>query len=238
MGRSSGALSSFPTWTPDGKRLLFGWQKSVRINLFEQPADGSGSMERITTSDCDQRVGSWSHDGEKVALVEWCEGSGWNISLLDVRSRKVTPLIATNSSERFPELSPDGHWIAYTSDETKRDEVYVQRLTGPGRFQVSTGGGIQPLWSKDGTKLFYRWLDQVWAVDLRQESTFAPGTPRMLFERQGYSSGAPIRGYDLAPDSQRFLMVKLDRRPSAPATEMTLVQNWLEDLNAKVPASK
>jgi serine/threonine-protein kinase len=231
-------LSSYPTWAPDGKHLLFGWQKSVRINLFQQPADGSAAMERITTSDCDQRVGSWSPDGEKVALVEICEGSGWNISMLDVRSRQVTPLITSNSNERFPEISPDGRWIAYSSDETKRDEVYVQRVLGSGRFQVSTAGGIQPLWSKDGTKLFYRWLNQVWVADVRLDSGLAPGTPRLLFEREGYSLGSPIRGYDLSPDSQRFLMVKLDRRSPSPATEITLVQNWLEDLKSKLPAGK
>jgi eukaryotic-like serine/threonine-protein kinase len=231
-------MSSFPTWTPDGKHILFGWQKSARINLFQQPADGSAAMERVTTSDCDQRVGSWSRDGETVALVEWCKGSGWNISVLGVRSRQVTPLIASDSAERYPEFSPDGRWIAYSSDETKRDEVYVQRVRGSGKFQVSTGGGIQPLWSKDGTKLFYRWLDQVWVVDVRMESGLPPGTPRLLFERQGYSLGAPIRGYDLSLDSQRFLMVKLDRRSPSPATEMILVQNWVEDLKSKLPAGK
>ena len=228
-------MSSYPIWHPDGKHLLFGWQNSVKINLFRQPADGSAPMERVTTSDCDQRVGSWSSDGETVALVENCTGSEWNISVLNVRSRVVTPLFTSRSSERFPEFSPDGRWIAYSSNETKRDEVYVQRFGGSGRFQVSNGGGIQPLWSRDGTKLFYRWLDQIWVADVRTENGLPPSTPRLLFERQGYSLGAPIRGYDLSPDSQRFLMVKLDQRKPSPATEMILVQNWFEELKSRIP---
>jgi Tol biopolymer transport system component len=229
-------MSSFPAWSRDASRLLFGWQKSVRINLFQQPLDGSSVMERVTTSDCDQRVGSWSSDDETVALVESCKGS-FDISVLNVRSRQVTPVLTTSSNETFPEFSLDARWIAYSSDESKRNEVYVQRFQGSGRYQVSNGGGIQPLWSRDGRQLFYRWQDQVWVADV-QEGGLAASKPRLLFERQGYSSGYPLRGYDLSLDSQRFLMVKLDQRKPSPATEMTLVQNWFEELKAKVPVGK
>jgi dipeptidyl aminopeptidase/acylaminoacyl peptidase len=227
-------ISSYPTWFPDGRRILFGWQASGSINLYRQAAEDSAPMERVTTSRCDQRVGSWSADADTVSVVQLCTGSNFDVALLSVRSGQVTPLIASPSDEMFPEFSPDGRWIAYTSDETKRDEVYVQRVGGSGRYQVSTAGGIQPLWSRDGTRLFYRWQNQVWAAEVRNSEGFAAGRPRLLFERRGYSMGAPIRGYDLSSDSRRFLMVKLDPRSPSPATELTLVQNWFHELTAKV----
>jgi serine/threonine-protein kinase len=230
-------MSSYPLWYPDGQRLLFGWQEAIRINLYRQPADRSAPMQRVTTNDCDQRVGSWAPDGDTVAIVQSCAGQ-WDIFLLSARSGQVTPLFATAANEMFPEFSPDGAWIAYTSNETKREEVYVQRWRGGGRYQVSTGGGMQPLWSRDGTRLFYRWLDQVWVADIRTDNGFAASRPRLIFERRGYSMGAPIRGYDLSLDSRRFLMVKLDDRQPSPATELTLVQHWFEELNAKVPRGK
>jgi serine/threonine-protein kinase len=227
-------MSSFPIWSPDGKRLLFGWQKSVKMNLFQQPFDGQSPMERITTSDYDQRVGSWSSDGKTVALIETRPGSGHDIWLLETGSRRVTPFLNSRFAEVFPEISPDNRWMAYCSNESKRYEVYVKPLTGSGRYQISTDGGTQPLWARNGRQLFYRWQDQVWAVDVQTDGALAPGKPRLLFTRSGYSSGHPVRAYDLSPDSQRFLMVKLDKRTPSPATELVFVQNWFDELEAKL----
>ena len=228
-------MASYPVWYPDGQRVLFGWQKAVKINLFQQPADGGSPMSRVTTSDCDQRVGSWAADRETVAIVQSCSSPQMDIAVLSTATGQVTALLTSPASERYPEFSPDGQWIAYSSNETKRDEVYVQRFGAAGRYQVSTAGGVQPVWSRDGKQLFYRWEDQVWVTDVRTDSGFAAGRPRFLFERAGYSLGGPIRGYDLSLDSRRFLMVKLDQRTPSPATELTLVQNWVEELKRKVP---
>ncbi|HSE45978.1 MAG TPA: hypothetical protein VLA89_11695, partial [Gemmatimonadales bacterium] len=240
LGRGSNSLlteegmSSFPVWSPDGKRLLFGWQKSVRMNLFQQPFDGRSPMERVTTSDVDQRAGSWSSDGKTVALIETRAGSGHDISILDTGSGRVTPFLNSRFAESYPEISPDNRWIAYCSDESKRYEVYVKPLAGSGRIQISIQGGTQPLWARNGKQLFYRWQDQVWVVDVQTDGPFAPGRPRLLFSRSGYSSGHPVRGYDLSLDSQRFLMVRIDKRAPSPVTEMVLVQNWFEELAAKL----
>ena len=227
-------MSSFPTWHPDGRQLLFGWQKSVRMNLFQQPFDGSSPITRVTTSDYDQRVGSWSSDASRVAMVEAHQGSGSDIYVLDTRSGRTTAFVNSKFEERYPEFSPNNRWIAYTSDESSRSEVYVQPVSGSGRHQVSTDGGTQPIWARNGRQLFYRWQDQVWAVDVTADGDFAAGKPRLLFSRSGYSSGAPIRGYDLSLDSRRFLMVKLDERTPSPLTGMVLIQNWLEELKRKV----
>jgi hypothetical protein len=226
-----------PIWAPDGKRLLFGWKKSLAFNLFWQPYDGSSPMERLTTSEYEQWPGSWSSDGKTVALVEVYPDSGSDIAVLDVPSGRVTPFLNSQFNETFPDFSPDGRWMAYTSDESNREEVYVRPFPGPGmKQQVSSEGGNGPLWARNGKQLFYRWQDQVWVVEVRTDGGFAMSKPRLLFEKPGYGSGSPIRTYDLSLDSQRFLMVKLEQRKPAPITEMTLTQNWFEELKRLVRA--
>jgi len=226
-------------WTPDGKRIVFPWQKSTVPNLFSQPFDGSSPMERLTTSEYGQHPESWSSDGQTLALVETHADSGEDIVLLETRSGRVRPFLNSQFDEMYPEFSPDGRWIAYSSNESKRNEVYVRPFPGPGmKVPISSQGGVEPLWARNGKQLFYRWGGQVWAVDVRTDGGFATGKPRLLFERPGYSGGVPIRGYDLSQDGQRFLMVKYEQRKPTPVTEMILVQNWFEELKRLVPTGK
>ena len=228
-----------PIWAPDGKRLLFGWKKSLTSSLFWQPYDGSSPMERLTPSEYEQWPGSWSSNGKTVAFVEGHQDTGNDIMLLDTRSGHVMPFLNSEFDEAYPEFSPDGRWIAYTSDESKRSEVYVRAFPGPGmKQQVSSEGGDEPLWARNGKQLFYRREDQVWVVDVRTDGGFAATKPRLLFEKPGYGYGYPIRAYDLSLDSQRFLIVKEEQRKPSPATEMILVQNWFEEIKRLVPTGK
>ena len=228
-----------PIWAPDGKRLLFGWKRSLAFSLFWQPYDGSSPMERLTSSEYEQWPGSWSSDGKTVALVEAHPDTGSDIAVLDVPSRRVTPFLNSEFDEAYPEFSPDGRWIAYTSDESERSEVYVRAFPGPGmKQQVSSEGGYEPLWARNGKQLFYRRQDKIWVVDVRTDGGFAMSKPRLLFEKPGYGSGSPIRAYDLSLDSERFLMVKTENRKPTPVTEMVLVQNWFEELKRIVPTEK
>jgi Tol biopolymer transport system component len=236
-------MTDYSIWTRDGKRIVFSWQKSTVPNLFSQPFDGSSPMERLTTSEYGQHPGSWSSssDGQTLALVESHADSGEDIVLLEARSGRVRPFLNSQFDEMYPEFSPDGRWIAYTSNdnESKRDEVYVRPFPGPGmKIPVSSQGGREPLWASNGKQLFYRWRGQVWAVEVRTDGGFATGKPRLLFERPGYVGAEPIRGYDLSQDGQRFLMVKYEQRKPTPVTEMILVQNWFEELKQKVPTGK
>ncbi|MGA2260704.1 MAG: protein kinase [Acidobacteriota bacterium] len=229
-----------PIWTPDGKRLLFSWEKSLEANLFWQPYDGSSPMERLTTSEYTHYPGSWSSDGKMVALVEEHRDTGDDdIAVLEVRSGRVTPFLNSQFNEMDPEFSPDGRWIAYSSDESNRFEVYVRPFPGPGmKHPVSSEGGVEPLWARNGKQLFYRWRNQVWVADVQTDGGFSTSKPRLLFEKPGYLYGDPIRTYDLSFDGQRFLMVKLEQRKPTPVTEMILVQNWFEELKQKVPTAK
>jgi hypothetical protein len=230
-------LAGHPIWTPDGGRLLFQYQKSQLWNLFWQPYDGSSPMQQLATSEYPQFPGSFSRDGKKVVFVEWHEDAGGDIAVVDVDSGKVAPF-ANNPkfSEAQPVFSPDGRWIAYTSDESGRYEVYVQPFPGPGgKYPVSSEGGDQPLWARNGKQLFYRRQDQVWVVDVQTNNGFVTGRPRLLFEKSGYAGYIPVRCWDLPLDGQRFLMVKRDQNKPSPATEMVLIQNWLEELKRRIP---
>jgi len=235
-------MSSRAIWSPGGDRIVFLRYVALNLNLFSQPFDGSSPMDRLTTSPFDQYPGSWASDGQTLALVEDREShtdTGSDIALLEIGSGRVRPFLNSQFYEGFPEFSPDGRWIAYVSDESGRYEVYVRPFPGPGsKYQVSSQGGAQPLWARNGKQLFYRWQDQVWAVDVRTDGGFSTGKPRLLFERPGYSPGNPTRSYDLSQDGQRFLMVKQEQRTPAPVTEMTLVQNWFEELKRLVPTGK
>jgi eukaryotic-like serine/threonine-protein kinase len=133
--------AGYPIWTPDGKRIVFGWLKSAIRNLFSQPYDGSSPMERLTTSEYEQRPGVWSSDGQTVAGVEYHADAAYDIVLLEARSGRVRPFLNSQFNEMYPEFSPDGRWIAYSSNESKRDEVYVRPFPGPGmKHQVSSQG--------------------------------------------------------------------------------------------------
>jgi serine/threonine-protein kinase len=236
---TSEGFGVFVTWTPDGRRVVFDWMKAVAPNIYWQPADGSTPMERLTQSEYLQFTGSWSPDGETLAFLESHEGSGLDIVLLHMRDRKVTPFLNSRFNERYPEFSPDGRWLACVSNESGRGEVYVLPFPGPGgKWQISNEGGTEPLWSRNGKQLFYRRPNQVWVVDVKAGSGFTASKPRLLFEQPGYGGGGPIRTWDISPDGQRFLMVKLDERKPQPVTEMILVQNWFEELKRLVPASR
>ncbi len=106
------------------------------------------------------------------------------------------------------------------------------------QMEVILEGGTEPLWARSGKQLFYRWQDQVWAVDVRTDTGFTPGKPRLMFEQPGYRMATPIRSWDISLDDQKFLMVKMDDRKPQAVTEMILVQNWFEELKRLAPTGK
>ena len=151
----------------------------------------------------------------------------------------------TSFNEQYADLSPDGRWLAYVSNQSGRVEVYVQPYPGPGaRQQISVDGGTAPAWSRDGRELFYMTapsvggqaaLTKMMVVPVQLQPTFTAGTPRMLFEGR-YGATANIRGYDVSPDGRRFLMVQQKERPATRVADMIIVQNWIEELNQRVRA--
>jgi serine/threonine-protein kinase len=231
-------VASLPIWTPDGNYITFGWTASGARNLFEQPSDGRGPMMRLIAAAYDQFPSSWSSNGEMLAVAEEKEDDR-DILFYRPKDGKSVPFIKTRFKERQPDFSPNGRWLAYSSDESGRDEVYVCPVDGPSaRIQISTAGGTEPLWARDGKRLFYRRGGEVWAVDIRREPVFSPGRPQMLFDNPQYSGALSGRGYDISLDGRLFLMVKFAPAIPNPITEIILVQNWLDELKRLVRTGK
>jgi serine/threonine-protein kinase len=224
-------------WTPDGKRIAFESNKEGPANVFWQLADGSGGLERLTTSDYVQGPSSWSPDGQLLAFVEVNPTTGRDIWVLRMSDRKAQPFLQTPFNESSPRFSPDGHLLAYVSDESGQFEIYVQPYPGPGgKWQISTDGGAEPVWNPNGRELFYRSGDKMMAVGIATQPSFVAGKPRMLFQGPYVRNTPPntIPFYDVSPDGQRFLMLKPSDQAAAP-TQIDVVLNWFEELKRRVP---
>jgi eukaryotic-like serine/threonine-protein kinase len=234
-----GSVNLLGVWTPDGKRIAFQSNKEGLPNLFWQLADGSGGFERLTTSDYNQTPNSWSPDGQLLAFIENTPTTGYDIWVLRLGDRKAQPFLRTPFNESAPRFSPDGRWLAYVSDESGRNEIYVQPYPGPGgKWQISTEGGTEPTWNRNGRELFYRSGNKMMAVEITAQPSFSVGKPRVLFEGQYVLTPATFPNYDVAPDGQRFLMLKpADQEQSAPS-QINVVLNWFEELKQKVPTGK
>jgi dipeptidyl aminopeptidase/acylaminoacyl peptidase len=233
----------YPLWTPDGKRIAFRSNKEGPGGIFWQLADGDGGLERLYTSDTSEHVGqspnSWSPDGQLLAFIEQNPTTGFDIWVLRMGDRKAQPFLHTPFNESAPRFSPDGHWLAYISDESGRFEVYAQPCPGPGgRWQISTDGGTEAVWNRNGRELFYRSGDKMMAVDIATQPSFTVGKPRMLFEGPYLPTPTTSPNYDASPDGQRFLMVKPTEQAQAAPTQINVVLNWFEDLKQKVPIGK
>jgi serine/threonine protein kinase/Tol biopolymer transport system component len=234
-----GTVNGYPAWTPDGKRIAFISNKEGPLNVFWQLADGSGGLERLTTSDDLQTPNSWSPDGKELAFNEITPGKGIDIWVLRLGDRRAQPFLQRPFNVSAPRFSPDGRWLAYVSDESSRYEVYVQPYPGPGgKWQISTEGGTEPVWNPNGRELFYRSGDKLMAVDIATQSGFTFGKPRMLFAGQYQTTPVTFPNYDVSPDGKRFLMLKPTEQAQAAHTQINVVLNWFEELKQKVPTGK
>jgi serine/threonine-protein kinase len=230
-------------WSPDGRYLAFGSDRFGVTNVFRQLADGSGEPERLLASTDTQMPITYAPDGRLLfsAAVPGQQRDIYSLSLDG--ERRSTPLVATAANELTAEVSPDGRWIAYDSDESGQFEVYVRPYPNTdegGRWQISSGGGRQPVWSHDGRELFYRDFDgALMSVAVTLTPTFAPGPVTKLFQRNEYV-GAGARGggrtYDIALDDSRFLMLK--EQPAAAASggaRLVVVLDWFAELERHAP---
>lgn len=233
-----GNLNQIPTWTPDGKRIASASDKEGQSNVFWQPTDGSGGMERLTTSEYLQFPRSFSPDGQLLAYGEVNSTTGYDIWVLHLGDRKTQPFLRTRFNESVPSFSPDGHWLAYISDESGRFEIYVQPYPGPGgKYQISTEGGTEPVWNPNGKELFYRSGNKMIVVDITIQPGFSVGKPKTLFQGPYVSTPLTTPYYDVSPDGQRFLMLKpSEQTPSL--NQIVVVQNWFEELKRRVPTAK
>ena len=225
---------------------MFESHQAGQGNLFAKAADGTGEDERLTESPTHQSPLSMAPNGEWIVFQDGLFGFGpGNLALLPSNGEgSWEPLIESGFDERNGEISPDGRWLAYQSNASGQDEIYVQPFPNvdEGRWPISTGGGTQPRWARDGRELFYLAPGgELMAVPVQTEPTFAPGNGEVVFEgpylEVGIETGSSVRTYDISPDGQRFLMIKQDAQAEdgSPPAEITVVLNWHQELLERVP---
>jgi serine/threonine protein kinase len=222
-----------PVWSPDGSRIVFASNRDGGSSLYLKPTGGAGKEEVLLSSLLGGSTPSdWSRDGHFIIYSQDDAKSKSHIWVLPLSGDrppvpgKPFPFLQTEFNEGQAKVSRDGKWLAYTSNETGRYEVYVQTFPSPGgKSQVSTSGGIFPVWSRDGRELFYVGTDgKLMVVEVKTESKFAAGAPEPLFETRLGANGH----FDLSPDSRRFLLANLLEEADRPA--ITVIVNWTGEL--------
>jgi eukaryotic-like serine/threonine-protein kinase len=237
------AAEGYPVWTPDGKRLVWASQRSGPYNLYWQASDGTGPIERLTETSHEHTPYGFSPDGTRLLLREEGTDIRETLSLLTLDGdRRVMPLIRTTFNHRNGQISRDGRWLAYESDESGKEQIYIRPFpdVDSGRWQVSTVGGRRPVWAQNGRELFYQAPD---GALLGVPVTVGGGNLRIdnptklvegrYFMGAGDSSG---RTYDVSPDGQRFLMIRDAPLATQPLPhQLVVVLNWTEELKRLVP---
>jgi Tol biopolymer transport system component len=220
-----------PVWSPDGRYVVFDSNRNGKYDLYRKASNGTGEDEILLQSDQDKVPTSFSHDGRFLLYDSADAKTAENIWVLPLDGeRKPIPFLHTEFVESSGAFSPDGHWIAYLSNENGVPEIFVRPFNPPGtgapgagagKWQVSKGGsaGRTPFWRADGKELYYRSPSgALMAVDVSGGPAFQPGTPHRLFDA--------LAGYSLEPaaDGKRFL-VSLPQQDSGPQA-ITIVLNW------------
>ncbi len=239
-----GALANLPEWSSDGEFVTYRSIREGTGNMFQVRADGGGTEEQLTRGDfTQQNPSSWSPDSQFLAFyqIPGIGGSGDRDLWIMPRDgdREPRPFLQTPFNEAAPDFSPDGQWLAYVSNETGSNEIFVRPYPGPGgAWQISTGGGGGPIWAPNGQELLYMNGNQLMAVDIETESGFTTGAPRLLFEDLFRPSTGNVASYDVNAGGDRFVMIQdaavtdIEAQPD----QIDVIGNWFEDLPEQVPA--
>ncbi|MCG3159448.1 MAG: Protein TolB [Acidobacteria bacterium] len=221
----------FPHWSPDGKHIFFGSNREGFWAIWKKGVNGSDDNEELVFKGEARAIflNDWSGDGKYIVYMKPDEKTASDLWLLPLSGdRQPKPYLATQFAEQWGKVSPDGRWLVYQSNESDRNEIYVQSFPEPGRkVIVSKGGGLLPRWRRDGRELYYIAPDdKLMAVSVETGANVAVGTPVALFDVGSYGRRNNRYVYDVSADGQKILLL----RPLEDATTrpLTLVQNWTE----------
>jgi Tol biopolymer transport system component len=242
----------FPVWAPDRRHLVF--RSQLNSGMWWIRADGAGEAQRVLENKNLRNPYSFSPDGKLLLYEELNSQTGFDLWMLPLdlsdperpKPGKPEPFLRTPSAERFPAFSPDGRWVAYSAIQSGSFEVYVRSYLAPaagapgGKWQISNGGGIHPIWSPKGGELFFQTPDQhIMTVRYTvQGDSFRPEKPRLWSETRILDNG--YADWDVAPDGKRLVILP---RPEAPAEQkgsvhVTVLLNFFDELRRRVPAGK
>jgi Tol biopolymer transport system component/predicted Ser/Thr protein kinase len=232
----------FPIWSPDGDHLVFQSNRDGHLDLYQKAVSGASSEELVLGSKENKQPFDWSVDGRFITYVAYGDpktlGDVWVLPMFG--DRKPIPFVRTEFTELFPSFSPDGRWIAYVSDETRRSEVYVRPFLGPGglpgsdvragKWQISIAGGTRPRWRRDGKELFYLSNDNkiMSAEIMANGSTIEVGAVQTLFQ---VHPATIALNYDVSGDGTRFLVDSIVEDQAS--SSIALVTNWTAELRRK-----
>ena len=240
-----GASAFRPRWMPDGRSLMFGSNRPGEGTggLYRRAANGTGADSLIRRAAAGIFEGAWSPDGKWLLFrTGGVIGQSGGRDIIGIRpgvDSAPVPVVATPYDEEAIALSPDGHWLAYESNETGRTEVFIRPFprTDSGKWQVSNDGGLAPLWARNGRELFYVNTNRdMMAVTVGSGAEPRLGERRRLFHLKDDWYMTPTEYYtpfDVAPDG-RFMMARQVNAPSALALPLIVVDNWFEELRQKV----
>jgi Tol biopolymer transport system component len=246
-----GETNGYPVWTPDGQSITYSSQeKGGPLNLWWMRADGSGNPQRLTESKNIEYPRSWRPDGKVVALTELNPSTNFDIMTLSMEGDEKTgwktgepkPFANSAFAEVQPAFSPDGRWLAYSSNESGDYELYVRPFPGPGgKWQISTGGGQYPKWARNGKELFYRTSESKLMVASYTASvdSFSADKPQLWSPGQFTDRGLGFYNFDLHPDGKRFAVLKAPgTEQNASVNKVSFIFNFFDELRSKVPPGK
>ncbi len=230
---SDPAFDAGPVWSPDGRRIVFISIRQGHSDVYQKSSSGAGSEEPILQSERTKYPTDWSLDGRFILYRALDAKTNLELWVLPVAGdRKPIPFIKTTFGVSHGQFSPDGRWVAHSSNESGKWEIYVAPFPGPGgNWKVSSAGGSEPRWRRDGKELFYLAPDgKLMAVQVKEGPTFeaAAATPLFQTRRREHVSSTDLFSYDVSADGQRFLVnTSIGEETTVP---ITLVQNWTADL--------
>jgi eukaryotic-like serine/threonine-protein kinase len=229
------AYEGAPVWARNGSRVTFFSSRDGAWSLYQKDASGASDEELLLKQSNNLVADDWSPDGRFLLYQDIAPNEsrrGDDLWLLNVSDKKTTPFLRTEFSEYWARFSPNGTWVAYQSNETGRLEIFVRPFhadgsSDAGKWQISSNGGVEARWSRDGRELFFLAPDRtLMSVDVRGGALFEAGVPRPVFRTQVVG----INRYDVAPDARRFL---LNVSADPPAASATVVLDWLDELKAR-----
>jgi len=222
-----------PIWSPDGGRVIFASNQQAHMDIYVKNASGAGEAEPLLVSEATKYATDWSPDGRFVAVtvLDPSRRTGLDLCILAMSGERVlSPFLESEFNEGNARFSPNGRWLAYQSNASGRIEVYLTPFPGPGgKWQVSQGGGVQPVWRRDGAVLYFHSPDGklMEATVTEHGQAMEAGTPRVLFEAQFGGVPTGSWAYEVAPKGDRFLALLSQRDGPNP---LTLVTNWTAGL--------